>query len=57
MTVRVRAIDHVQLLMPPGADAETAGRAFYGAVLGFVEVPKPPELAAPGTAAEPPPIN
>ncbi|MFI9393756.1 VOC family protein [Streptomyces bauhiniae] len=42
----LRAIDHVQLAMPPGA--EDALRAFYGGVLGMTEVPKPPALAARG---------
>lgn len=38
--------DHVQLACPPGS--EDASRAFYGNVLGLVEVPKPPALAARG---------
>jgi catechol 2,3-dioxygenase-like lactoylglutathione lyase family enzyme len=42
----VRAIDHVQLAMPPGEEA--AARAFYTGVLGIPEVPKPPVLAARG---------
>lgn len=40
------AIDHVQLAMPAGGEALADG--FYGAVLGFVSVPKPPALAARG---------
>jgi ribosomal protein S18 acetylase RimI-like enzyme/catechol 2,3-dioxygenase-like lactoylglutathione lyase family enzyme len=40
------AIDHVQLAMPPGAEAEA--RAFYVGVLGLGEVAKPAELAARG---------
>lgn len=39
-------IDHVQLAMPAGAEDEA--RRFYGEVLGLVEVPKPPALAARG---------
>jgi len=48
VTVLVRAIDHVQLLMPAGAEAEAAARAFYADVLGLVEAPKPRELAGRG---------
>lgn len=33
---------HVQVAMPPGG--EDAARAFYGEVLGFVELPKPGSL-------------
>jgi catechol 2,3-dioxygenase-like lactoylglutathione lyase family enzyme len=39
-------IDHVQIAIPPGADA--AARAFYGGVLGLPEIPKPPPLNASG---------
>jgi catechol 2,3-dioxygenase-like lactoylglutathione lyase family enzyme len=39
-------IHHVQLACPPGS--EEASRAFYGGVLGFDEVAKPPVLAARG---------
>lgn len=42
----MRAIDHVQLAMPPGQ--EDSARAFYGGVLGLPEVPKPPNLAGRG---------
>jgi catechol 2,3-dioxygenase-like lactoylglutathione lyase family enzyme len=44
--VTVVRIDHVQLAIPIGGEA--AARAFYGAVLGFTEVPKPEPLAARG---------
>ncbi len=44
--MRVEAIDHVQLAMPPGE--ETAARKFYDHTLGIPEVPKPPELAKRG---------
>lgn len=39
-------IDHVQLAAPPGCEAE--GRRFFGDLLGFPEVPKPPALAVRG---------
>jgi trans-aconitate 2-methyltransferase len=42
----VSALDHAQLAMPEGE--EEAGRGFYGGVLGMVEMPKPPVLAARG---------
>lgn len=44
--MRIVAIDHVQLAMPPGG--ESAARDFYTGVLGLTEVPKPPPLAARG---------
>jgi catechol 2,3-dioxygenase-like lactoylglutathione lyase family enzyme len=40
------AVDHVQLAMPRGREAEARG--FYQAVLGLEERPKPPVLAARG---------
>lgn len=40
------AIDHVQLAMPPGEENRT--RAFYGDLLGMVEILKPPGLAKRG---------
>ena len=42
----LEAIDHVQLAMP--ASGEDAARAFYGALLGLPETPKPAELAGRG---------
>ena len=39
-------IDHVQITVPRGLEAET--RRFYGKGLGFPEIPKPPELARNG---------
>jgi catechol 2,3-dioxygenase-like lactoylglutathione lyase family enzyme len=42
----VRAIEHVQLAMPRGE--EPAAKAFYEALLGISEVPKPPHLAVRG---------
>jgi catechol 2,3-dioxygenase-like lactoylglutathione lyase family enzyme len=39
-------LDHVQIAAP--AACEQAARAFYGELLGLVEVPKPPALRARG---------
>ena len=39
-------IDHVQLSMPAGGEAEA--RRFYGSILGMREVAKPPGLARRG---------
>jgi catechol 2,3-dioxygenase-like lactoylglutathione lyase family enzyme len=44
----ILGIDHVQLAMPPGREAEA--RAFYAGLLGLDEIPKPPELAKRGGA-------
>jgi diguanylate cyclase (GGDEF)-like protein/PAS domain S-box-containing protein len=41
-------IDHVQLAMPAGPQAEEEAEGFYGSLLGFERVPKPAELAARG---------
>jgi catechol 2,3-dioxygenase-like lactoylglutathione lyase family enzyme len=41
-------IDHVQLAMPAGE--EEKARAFFITLLGFREIPKPPELAKRGGA-------
>jgi catechol 2,3-dioxygenase-like lactoylglutathione lyase family enzyme len=46
--MRIGRIEHVQLAMPPGREDEA--RAFYRGVLGFTEVPKPPDLAKRGGA-------
>lgn len=46
--MKIISIDHVQLAMPAGEE-ETA-RAFYINLLGFTEIPKPPELAKRGGA-------
>ena len=45
---RVVGIDHVQLAMPPGPEAEGRAEAFYAGLLGLPRVSKPPELAARG---------
>ncbi len=42
----ILALDHVQLAMPAGREAEA--RAFYTGLLGLPETPKPPHLAARG---------
>jgi len=44
--MRVRAIEHVQLALPPGG--RQLARDFYEGVLGIPEVPKPSHLAARG---------
>lgn len=46
--MKILAIDHVQLAMPKGGEDEA--RTFYTDTLGFVEIPKPPELAKRGGA-------
>ena len=43
---RAIAIDHVQLAMPEGGEAEA--RRFYAGLFGIPEVPKPANLAARG---------
>lgn len=40
------AIDHVQLAMPAGREADA--RAFYAGILGLIEVAKPDDLARRG---------
>lgn len=42
----VRALDHVQVMMPPGG--EDKARAFYGDLLGLTEVRKPEPLRPQG---------
>lgn len=44
----VLCIDHVQIAMPAGE--EQKARGFYSGLLGFVEIPKPVELAKRGGA-------
>ena len=46
MNYEILGLDHVQLAMPPGGEAEA--EAFYSGLLGFERVPKPPPLAARG---------
>jgi catechol 2,3-dioxygenase-like lactoylglutathione lyase family enzyme len=45
---RVHGLDHVQLAMPAGMEAQA--REFYSGVLGLTEVPKPANLAKRGGA-------
>jgi len=42
----VLGIDHVQVAIPPGGEAEA--RAFYGGLLGMQELPKPEALRGRG---------
>jgi catechol 2,3-dioxygenase-like lactoylglutathione lyase family enzyme len=42
------AIDHVQLAMPPGPEADAAAEAFYCGLLGLERLPKPEPLASRG---------
>jgi len=44
----ILSIDHVQIAMPAGE--EDKARAFYINLLGFIEIPKPAELATRGGA-------
>ena len=44
--VRVFRLDHVQLAMPAGREAEAV--AFYEGILGITQVPKPDHLATRG---------
>ncbi|HQY92487.1 VOC family protein [Caldilinea sp.] len=46
--MKIYAIDHVQLAMPAGEEAQA--RAFFCGVLGMTEVPKPATLAKRGGA-------
>lgn len=46
--MKILSIDHVQLAMPAGG--EDIAREFYVELLGFTEIPKPPELAKRGGA-------
>lgn len=42
MTFVIETIDHIQLAAPPGGEEQA--RSFYGELLGFEEVEKPPLL-------------
>ena len=46
ISMKILSIDHVQIAMPPSG--EESSRAFYINVLGFIEIPKPAELAKRG---------
>lgn len=45
---RVEGIDHVQLAMPPGPEAEARAEEFFTGLLDLPRAPKPAELAARG---------
>ncbi len=45
---RIERIDHVQLAMPPGPEAEARAARFYEGLLGLPRTDKPRELAARG---------
>jgi catechol 2,3-dioxygenase-like lactoylglutathione lyase family enzyme len=46
--MKILSIDHVQIAMPTGE--EEKAHEFYANLLGFTEIPKPPELAKRGGA-------
>ncbi len=46
MTISGLAIDHVQIVMPPGG--EDKARQFFGKLLGLQEIPKPDDMAKGG---------
>jgi len=46
MTFQIVGLDHVQLAMPPGREAEA--ESFYTGLLGFVRLPKPEPMASRG---------
>jgi catechol 2,3-dioxygenase-like lactoylglutathione lyase family enzyme len=46
MKINFRRLDHVQLCIPP--DAEARAREFYGGLLGLTEIDKPEPLRARG---------
>lgn len=46
MPVQIVTLDHIQLAMPPGGEAEA--RRFYGELLGLAEVAKPAPLVSRG---------
>lgn len=48
MTFKFKAIDHVQLAAPKGS--EDSARKFFGGILGFEEIEKPPVLKKRGGA-------
>jgi catechol 2,3-dioxygenase-like lactoylglutathione lyase family enzyme len=48
MAYRVIGIDHVQLAMPAGPEAEQRAETFYTDLLGLPRQPKPAELAVRG---------
>jgi catechol 2,3-dioxygenase-like lactoylglutathione lyase family enzyme len=45
---RIVGIDHVQLAMPAGPEADALAEEFFSGLLGLVRVAKPPQLAVRG---------
>ena len=45
---RIVGIDHVQLAMPAGPEAEEQAQAFFEGLFGLPRRPKPPQLAGRG---------
>jgi catechol 2,3-dioxygenase-like lactoylglutathione lyase family enzyme len=48
MGFEIVRLDHVQLAMPAGPEAEAKAVAFYSGLLGLARLPKPAPLAARG---------
>jgi catechol 2,3-dioxygenase-like lactoylglutathione lyase family enzyme len=48
MSFEIVRLDHVQLAMPPGREAEAEAEAFYAGLLGLTRRPKPEPMAARG---------
>jgi catechol 2,3-dioxygenase-like lactoylglutathione lyase family enzyme len=48
MQFKFRRLNHVQIIIPAGADAEAQAREFYAGLLGLSEIPKPEPLRANG---------
>jgi catechol 2,3-dioxygenase-like lactoylglutathione lyase family enzyme len=48
MGFEIVRLDHVQLAMPPGREAEAEAEAFYGGLLGLTRRPKPEHMASRG---------
>jgi catechol 2,3-dioxygenase-like lactoylglutathione lyase family enzyme len=44
--MKILGLDHIQLAMPPGQEAQA--RRFYREILGLAEIPKPVPLASRG---------
>ena len=44
--MKILGLDHIQLAMPPGQEAQA--RRFYGEILSLSEIPKPAPLASRG---------
>ena len=44
MTIKFKRLDHIQICIPAGAEAEQTARAFYCDLLGLEEIEKPEYL-------------